>query len=259
MVGDARMTSRLILIQPPFRAAGKSGRPGGAMAGGLAGEGDSAGVPPLMAALRAATAEHHEALHVHPFLFGLTDGSLSLSHYAEILVRFLAVHRVVDGRVTGPWAGVMAGLGLPLVSRCPMIERDLKDLAGAGAGAGGLALPPPVCPTSDLEDDMPRADNAASAAGILYVMEGSRLGGQVLARGMRQGLPEPLREAVRFFGSADLDVGLRWQQVAAALGNLDRTPAARRTMVQAAVGTFAALKLWFDRELDDNARHAAGV
>lgn len=118
---------------------------------------------PLRARLRAETGDAHERLDAALASYDLADPA----DYA----RFLAVHAralpALEGALAGraPWPG--------WVPRWPALAADLAAL--------GHAPPPP------LPFDAPASD--AEAWGMLYVIEGSKLGGAMLARRVGPNLP----------------------------------------------------------------------
>ena len=119
--------------------------------------------------LRSATAPDHEAVDGAFARFDLGDragyGAFLVAHARAVP----AIEAVLDG-TEGP---------LPLRARTPLLFADLAAL--------GLAIP------ALLTVDAPVSQ--AEAWGIAYVLEGSRLGGGLLARSVPADLPQTyLRE-----------------------------------------------------------------
>jgi heme oxygenase len=135
-----------------------------------------------LAALRSATASSHEAV----------DGAFSGFDLADAAgyARFLLAHARALPAVEAVLAGV-ADLP-PLRPRTALLAADLQAL--------DLAMPPPL-PFAAPED-------AASAFGMAYVIEGSRLGGGLLAKRVPPGMPHAYLAAIhqpgewRGFGQA---------------------------------------------------------
>jgi heme oxygenase len=97
-------------------------------------------------------------------------GSLGLNDHAHY-ARFLTAHaRALP--VAEAWMCALP-FARTLAPRTPLLAQDLAAL--------GLAMPAPV-PLEDADDD-------AARWGVLYVVEGSRLGGAMLARAVPAGLP----------------------------------------------------------------------
>lgn len=156
------------------------------------------------AALRAATAPNHEAVDQAFGSFDLAD--------AGAYGRFLTAHARALPAIEAALAGI-AGVP-PIRPRTPLLHADLAAL--------GLAIPDPL-PFAAPAD-------RATAFGAAYVIEGSRLGGGMLARRVPPGLPHAYLSAThepgewRAFGQA-LDAASEGDPVW-----LDRAIAAARTV-----------------------------
>lgn len=119
-------------------------------------------------ALRAATAAAHrrvDALYAH----------LNLSRRDDY-VRFLLGHAAAFLPIEAALAAAGADALMPGWSRRRRSKALLDDLTALGLTAPTSRPPPPF-------------DGAAAVLGGLYVLEGSRLGGAVLVRGVAPGLP----------------------------------------------------------------------
>ena len=127
-----------------------------------------------LAALRAATRSNHDAVDASFGRFDLTDRA----GYA----RFLAAHARALPAVEAALADMP---GLPhLRPRAPLIEADLAAL--------GFSLPALL--------PLPTPDDPATAFGMAYVIEGSRLGGGMLARQVPADLPHAYLSATHLPG-----------------------------------------------------------
>jgi heme oxygenase len=113
--------------------------------------------------LRAATAADHEAVDS---AFGETDFGDSAAYG-----RFLTAHALALPAVEAVLEGFPALP--PLRPRTPLIETDLRTL--------GIAVPSPL--------PFPAPATVAAAFGTAYVIEGSRLGGGMLAKRVGPDLP----------------------------------------------------------------------
>ena len=161
----------------------------------------------MISILRAETDAEHAAVDE---AFGHFDLS-SPEGYA----RFLTAHaRVVPGaeRALAHWA---------LPAWPPRTELLLRDLSCLH-----VAIPSP------LEPAPPRS--IAEAYGVQYVLQGSRLGGRLLARRVGTGLPASYLSAGHGPGE--------WQGFLANLAAAIDTPAAHRAAVEAARWMFARFR-----------------
>lgn len=134
----------------------------------------AAAAPSLLQRLRGETAEAHRAL----------DASLDFSPAALDRARYATF-------VLGTWM-VVNGLEPALIAllgadALPALDRSRRDTLVADLHALGVALPPAPA--------VPIPGTVAAAWGAAYVVEGSSLGGVVLARRVRDALGEPIARA----------------------------------------------------------------
>lgn len=168
-------------------------------------------------ALRQATALAHQALDHHPLMRRLTGRGLTRAQYAGSLVAMYAPHARLERMVHG--SRHHAGSGLGLSARLELLEADLLEL--------GCAIPK----VSQVGADA--SDGRAAWWGRVYVLEGSRLGGAIIARCIRSSLGEAA--PLRFF-AAGTEVGDRSALLAAiereleADADLDRAAASARAV-----------------------------
>lgn len=118
--------------------------------------------------------------------------------------------------------------------KLPMIEQDLEALGIPSAALAQL----PRCPT------VPPCEDAASAFGCAYVIEGATLGGRSLlpAIGARLGLTSG--QGAAFLASYGDAVTLRWKTFGTALNQCCADAARRARATAAAVATFSAFESW---------------
>lgn len=110
------------------------------------------------------------------------------------------------------------------------------DLANCD-GLLDAAVRPGATPVADAAD-APVGDPAAFGWGVAYVIEGSRLGGQVLYRRLAEALaPHPLA----YLQGAGRDTGARWQEFLVALRQQLVTPAQVQAACDGAVAAFSLL------------------
>ena len=177
-------------------------------------EADGLAANDLLSVLRRETTALHD--HVEA-VTDLPGAVRSRRDYLALLQRFAAVHGPLEQQLaTVRWDRRWARIGIDLAEhrRMHLIERDLGELE------------PSWLPTGSLSAAGPHLHTFAQALGCLYVLEGSSLGGRVLARQITlavgevpvaflssdgRGHPGPWRtvcEGLRRFGSSDeVDAG----------------------------------------------------
>lgn len=169
--------------------------------------------------IRAATRAVHERLHGHPGLAAVADGTISRTDYRALLGRLLGFHRAIE-RAAG-WDD----------RRSTALRDDLAALGLTPAAIDAL----PLCAL------LPDLRAPERRAGALYVVEGSALGGRVLAQALRPLLGEA--EAGRRFFTAGGGPGA-WRACLDAMDRIAADAAARRRMIGAAEDTFSAFEAW---------------
>ncbi|MGF7150701.1 heme oxygenase [Sphingomonas zeicaulis] len=156
--------------------------------------------------LRQATRADHDAVDAAFGAFGFET--------ADAYRRFLIAHaRIlpIAERLIDP-ASLVPGWQ-------PRADRLAADLADLGA-----AMPAPI--------DLPPPAGTAERWGALYVIEGSRLGGVMLARSVPEGLPAAYLSAAHPSGS--------WKHLLATLDAADDGPAWRAAATRGAHAMFGA-------------------
>lgn len=173
----------------------------------------------VLAALRGATQDlHHDLDHRLP----LARPDAGLADYRSHLAASGAWMRALL-----PWLE-RAGEGAAAARRLEWIAHDLADCA---VGA------PPAVPPAAGPARVRAADDGSLAFcfGVLYVVEGAALGGQVLHRRLAERLaPHPLR----YLAGAGAATGERWRSVVQTLHRHLDTARSRAAACGGAVAAF---------------------
>ena len=183
-------------------------------------------------ALRHATAAAHERLHHLPDFAGLQAGTIGPDEYAGLLRRLFVFHRAVEAALADAPSLLPYGIDIVARRRSGLL---LEDLAFLGAPVAPL----PVAP------DLPTPRSATEALGLMYVTEGSTLGGRDLARRLEHLLPRDSDLGRRFLFGHGPRHGAMWREFCAALEACGDTPQRRAEMIDAALAAFAAFGDWF--------------
>lgn len=92
---------------------------------------------------------------------------------------------------------------------------------------------------------MPEITSPSAAFGALYVMEGSTLGGTIIAKRVREEL-DLQEEGVKFFSGYKNDTGRRWKFFKDKLTEYSVSrPQEEDTVIASACDTFEKLSRWF--------------
>ncbi|CAN5333949.1 hypothetical protein BH09PSE6_BH09PSE6_22090 [soil metagenome] len=180
---------------------------------------------PIVAALRSATTQQHDALENE---LGLLEEPLSRDRFVVALSGFLGFHLSWE-----PAIAVTLGdaAGMAQRTRIDLLVQDLRALGCADDSIAAIA----GCPEAAA-----LADSPAHAWGSLYVMEGSTLGGQVISRRLRD-VPWIPEHGLRYFDPYGPHTGARWKETRALLARAAELHDPQ-AMTTAAVATFELLR-----------------
>ncbi|MBV6846384.1 MULTISPECIES: biliverdin-producing heme oxygenase [Xanthomonas] len=182
---------------------------------------DVLAVPPSAAlALRHATQDAHRLVEAVPLMQALAQGRVDSAAYVQILRRHHALLTGFEAQL-GNWLATLVGNGWHYRRRVPALRDDLRALGQQ----------------PDLPAALPASADDAARWGMLYVIEGSQLGGRVIARSVRKQQPA-LAGALRYFEMADDDPA-GWRRFQAALDRRLATPSARDAAIDGAQAMFA--------------------
>jgi heme oxygenase len=187
---------------------------------------------PLHLRLRRETALHHEMLEKQ---LDLLEPELSLHRYRRVLQSFHGFYAPVEDGLSR-LAATAPALGFPLRPRAELLERDLLALGLSDSDIAAL----PRC------DSLPRLSRTEHLAGCLYVLEGACLGGQIIAKAVRDRLPVSNDRGLSFFVGDGSKTRERWQTVLTWLEELARSGADAHGIVASARETFSSLGFWME-------------
>jgi heme oxygenase (biliverdin-IX-beta and delta-forming) len=183
-----------------------------------------------MSRLKLETAAEHAAIErVVP----LMSPDLDRAGYAGYLSAMYSVHEPVEQALS-----VLVGFEAAVPDfaerkKLPLLARDLEALA---VGAPGRA--PPA--------RLPPLDTVAEGLGVLYVLEGSTLGGRILSRHLSKTLGISPSAGGAYLASYGADLGPMWQRFGASIERFAEASGAADTeiVVRTAKVTFERLGEW---------------
>ena len=179
-----------------------------------------------MAALRRSTAQRHAAIED---LLAL-GSPFGLDHYGRVLCGFEAFLSV--------WEPAVAR-SLPEKLRPWFLSRCRSDLARRDLAALGLPRVPAPPAAHFLLPGLP------AALGSLYVLEGSALGGQVIARQAARDHALGPQDGAAYFNGWGARTGAMWREFQQVLEVHDPGPQGRAQACASAQATFDGLSATF--------------
>lgn len=183
----------------------------------------------LLSVVKAETQRQHQQLEsVLPF----TKPSLSLEDYKELLKIFLGMFAPIENALTE--VELPEGLEFDKRKRTKLLELDLLAL---GLSAEEINAIPRF-------EGLSSSPSVAHALGVMYVLEGSKLGGQHITRLLHQRLGLSNERGCSFFGSHGQDVGSMWKKFCEIARATVVATEEREEFVEAAKSTFSSFEMW---------------
>ncbi|MFJ7313010.1 biliverdin-producing heme oxygenase [Pseudomonas sp. NPDC098747] len=189
-------------------------------------------VPPVLQDLRAGTAELHIALEKRlPFF----SDTLDAQAFERLMQAYYGFYLPLESALQSS-GSVPDDFDLTPRLKTHTLRGDLLALGLASEVLETL----PVC------DQLPVIDSAAASLGVLYVLEGATLGGQILRReiSVRLGLEAANGAAFLYvYGAA---TGRHWRDFIEYLGNRPMDADECQAVVIAAQSTFSCFERWLE-------------
>ncbi|MCU7249776.1 biliverdin-producing heme oxygenase [Pseudomonas koreensis] len=191
-------------------------------------------VPPVLQDLRTGTAELHIALEKRlPFF----SDSLDLSAFERLMRAYYGFYLPLESALQDSEA-VPADFDLNPRLKVSTLRSDLLTLGLSVEALERL----PLC------RQLPVIDSAAACLGVLYVLEGATLGGQILRREIAARLSLDGQNGAAFLDIYGAATGRRWRDFIDYLGSRSMDAAEREAVVTAAHTTFSCFERWLESQ-----------
>lgn len=177
--------------------------------------------------LREQTQPIHKALEAIPLSMALLSDTLSLSQYTHYLQAMYPVIRDVEQQVFPIVKSLLPDL--PQRMKQHLLEQDLKGL--------NTEIPTGASP---LQDDLPTL-TIAQAMGLMYVIEGSTLGGRVILKSLDKNLGLSAENNAAYFSGYGAGTGLLWKAFLEHLTNYAVNENKQQEVIAGAEMGFAAI------------------
>jgi heme oxygenase len=182
--------------------------------------------------LRSATREHHARLERG---LDIPDSIGNAGDYTRLLARMYGFYAPLEARLRS-FDDALREHGLCVQMRLKTHKLDL-DLHALGWSVHAVCALP-------LCAELPRLATEADALGCLYVLEGSTLGGQVIARRVRKVLQIDGDAGLAFFQAYGARTGQMWRRFVDGLNAYPATDAQLEQATRSARETFTAMERW---------------
>ena len=185
----------------------------------------------IMKDLKEATREQHEGLEN---TVDVMQGSLTKEDYRDLLLKFYRFYLPVEEKLaTLDWEPV--GYSFEARRKVPKLEEDLRYL-GAGEVLGKL----------ETWDRIPSINDHAEALGVLYVLEGATLGGQIINRHLRDRLGVEPGTGASFFSGYGPKTGEMWKEFGQTVQAFAETNGGQDRMIESARQAFDSFRDCFE-------------
>jgi heme oxygenase len=163
----------------------------------------------------------------------LLDPHLTVDEYRALLRQFYGFYKPLEA-VIGQVAIGSLGCEAARRRKLQWLVQDLLGLGDTERTIAGL----PLCMK------LPPLMTQARVMGSLYVVEGATLGGQIVARFLRQSLGDEARRCCRFFVSYGEQVRPMWAAFLEALALIADGPEQEQDIIASACDTFQCFERW---------------
>lgn len=186
--------------------------------------------PTVRELLKTGTAQAHRSLEV---AMNLTGTNATRERYVQYLKTLTSVHEALEPKLLNDPQLKSLLDDLPSRARTEAGQRDLSKL-GENTARDAFTAQLPM-------------NTVAEKLGVLYVLEGSTLGGQVLRRELKAaGIDE---EALHYVSGYGERTGPMWKKFLEALERGATTDDAKNEAVIAAQATFEQLQAFFEKQV----------
>ncbi|MBC3207530.1 biliverdin-producing heme oxygenase [Pseudomonas sp. SWRI111] len=188
-------------------------------------------VPPVLQDLRAGTAELHIALEKRlPFF----SDTLDINAFKRLMQAYYGFYQPLEQALLDSGA-IPHDFDLTPRLKAATLYADLQTL-----GAASTTLP--------LCRELPLINASAASLGVLYVLEGATLGGQILRREIAARLNLDADNGAAFLDIYGAATGRRWRDFIEYLGSRPLDAAERAAVVAAAQTTFSCFERWLESQ-----------
>lgn len=178
-------------------------------------------------ALRTKTMPAHKQLEEVPLSARIVSPDVTKSEYAQYLEQMYAVNNDVEKNVYPLLKNVVADVDSR--NKAHQIEADLKVI-----GEGSLPADSPITANrSEMSE--------AFALGVMYVIEGSTLGGRVILKNIQPALQYTEENGATYFGGYGANTGKYWESFMQVLTNYPEDEATEQEVIAGADYAFSAI------------------
>lgn len=186
----------------------------------------------ILERIKKQTEKEHMLLESVPLLSRLTSCSITIHDYLEVLKKFYGFFRPLEESLL---LVDQVEDFLPDFSERRKVDWLLADLQRLRVGE-----------VNEQCTDVPPVSTLADAFGILYVMEGSTLGGRVISRNLKETLDLDKDNGASYFNGYGAQTGEKWNIFRQALINYSVSSNEDDAVIEKASQVFTKLYKWMN-------------
>ena len=190
----------------------------------------------IMMQLKTHTTDNHKQLEKSRFFKRLFASDYSVAEYANLIAYFYSYFNAIEKQIFADLP-IEYHSYLEYRHKTPLLYQDLIAL-GVNTQELTRCEILPVLPTF------------AKKMGAFYVLEGSLLGGRVIARHLKNQLGTTIENALNFYSCYGEDLNTQWQTFGLFMGEcFDNSPnEISNEIIAAANATFNSLQCWLETD-----------
>lgn len=185
----------------------------------------------ILEKIKTATSVNHILLEQSQVLLPISNKNLTRENYRTILTKFYGFFYPLE----------------KLVNQFDQIQLYLPDYTTrrkAGLLKNDLLTIEGIEIYIDFCEDLPQVANVSQAFGCLYVMEGSTLGGKIIAKQLKEQLGLDDKNGASFFNGYKEETGPKWKAFQQALLAVSAASESDDLIISAANDTFNKFEKW---------------
>ncbi|PZX61290.1 heme oxygenase [Algoriphagus ratkowskyi] len=184
--------------------------------------------PSFLLQLKASTSKPHQELENLPISAALLSDDVSRENYILYLDLMYDAIREVEKTLFPVLKNEISDLDQR--RKLPLLEKDFKNLGYTKDN---------VCPVfKALENEI----SIGFAMGMMYVIEGSSLGGRYIYKHIHKTLGYDLQTGASYFAGYSDQTGILWKQFMTAITNFEVQSQSGKDIIAGANYTFTAIK-----------------
>jgi heme oxygenase len=141
-------------------------------------------------------------LNQHPLLTGLTKPDYQLTNYRKLLLVYFHLYQALEGRISHFMSTQACAFDYTARYKLPWLLNDIAFFKNEADTIGNVPC---------LAIVLPEIENMGQLIGMLYVLEGSTLGGQLIFRSLVNYHGLNINEGACFFNGYGESAQLMWQ------------------------------------------------